>query len=130
MQADANLPSREAHISERQLEFGLKFLDNQERQIELEQKRLDLEASLATQNLEISRHVVAAEAQDRREIRKTKLILYLGLSGIGAVLIVALALMNKDTLLVDLVKIGAGVALGWGAKTATASKQTQPAQQP
>lgn len=110
-------------FSERHMELGLKLLTNQERQLALEERRLEFEASLAGRNMDISRDVIAAEAQDRRDARRSHLVLVLGLALLGLVMILTLAILGKEALLIDLVKIGAGVALGWGAKAATTGRR-------
>lgn len=114
----------------RQLELGLRLVQNQEKQIELDTKRLEHETQMVDQGFAFSREALKVESDDRKDARRRRnqVILVVGL--ISLVAILSLAFMNKDQLLLDLAKVGAGVALGYGLKSSRANAASRSEQDP
>lgn len=108
----------------RQPELGLRLVQNQEKQIELDTKRLKYETQMADQGYAFSREALKAEVEDRKDTRKRRNHALFVIGGLSLVAILTLAILNKDQLLLDLAKIGAGIALGYGLKSSQASKRT------
>ncbi len=102
-----------------------RMLSLQEQKIALEIKQTEISLRELDHNQKIADKSIEAQAEDRRDERKTNKAMHLHSLVFAAVVflmavafVIAALWLNKDALVMDIVKVLLGFAGGWGASLA------------
>ncbi len=108
-----------------------RMLNVQEQKLSLEVKQTELALREIDHNQKIADKSIDAQAEDRKDERSTEMKMHLHRLVFAGVVVLALLgfvgtalYMNKDALVLDLVKVVLGFVGGWGASAAWRYQKT------